>query len=41
MDLIDFLGSNLLNYPQKVDKKAKTRDWNKYKKGFWHNFFLK
>lgn len=41
MDLIDFLGSNLLNYLQKVDKKAKTRDWNKYNKGFWHNFFLK
>ena len=38
MDLIDFLGSNLLNYLQKVDKKAKPHDWNKYK-GFWHNFF--
>lgn len=41
MDLIDFLGSNLLNCLQKVNKKAKTHDWNKYNDGFWHNFFLK
>ena len=40
MDLIDFLGSNLLNYLQEVEKKVKARDWNKYNKGFWHKFFL-